>query len=212
MSSDQLLVYPIMGLDYSVDDFKHIDLSITNPNLPPNPTVDQLSAYVDQFRKKQNVQWAIGGYRERRNLYQSSPHFDTDRRDIHLGVDIWGPAGSPIYLPMDGVVHSYAYNDQLLDYGYTLIMQHEAIFTLYGHLSASHFKEWAVGKAYKKGTHIANFGTIQENGGWPPHLHFQCMIELNDTKGDYPGVCSEKMSQYYFENCPDPMRYINKRP
>lgn len=30
------------------------------------------------------------------------------------------------------------------------------------------------------------------NGGWPPHLHFQAMVEpdLGGKRGDYPGVAT----------------------
>src|SRR6186713_828858 len=76
-----------------------------------------------------------------RTIYAGNPHFDTEEepRRLHLAVDIWGPAGTIVYAPLDGKIHSFRYNDQHGDYGATIILQHQLsghIFhTLYGHLS-----------------------------------------------------------------------------
>jgi peptidoglycan LD-endopeptidase LytH len=205
MSNSELNYFPIMGRVYTAQDFTRIDLSVHNSNLPNSPTYQLLDDYVNQVKEHHKAQWAIGGYREKRNLYQTSEHFaGMDRRDLHLGIDVWGPANSPIYCPTDGVIHSFAYNDKALDYGYALIIQHQDFYTLYGHLGSSHFDSWQVGKTVSKGEVIATLGGKNENGGWPPHLHFQIILSIDDWKGDYPGVCSESDKDYYFTNCPDP--------
>jgi hypothetical protein len=43
-----------------------------------------------------------------------------------------------------------------------------------------------------------------ENGHWPPHLHFQLIIDMGKAKGDYPGVCKYSEREKYLDNCPDP--------
>jgi hypothetical protein len=42
------------------------------------------------------------------------------------------------------------------------------------------------------------------NGDYAPHLHFQIIINMENKLGDYPGVCSLKMLDFYSKNCPDP--------
>jgi hypothetical protein len=48
-------------------------------------------------------------------------------------------------------------------------------------------------------------GTFEENGGWPPHLHFQIIRDMEGFLGDYPGVAKKSELDHYQNNCPDPM-------
>ena len=198
-----------MGPDVSEASFLAIDLSSSNPKLPSKINYETLSDYVDGQLHSHTAEYAIGGYLERRNLYGLSDHFGSgERRDIHLGIDIWAPAGHPIYVPQDGIVHSFAYNDQHLDYGYTIILKHESrdgiYHTLYGHLSSEYLDQWQVGQEVNMGTKFASLGARTENGGWPPHLHFQVIRDMGEWRGDYPGVCAQSDLEHYKENCPDP--------
>ena len=43
-----------------------------------------------------------------------------------------------------------------------------------------------------------------ENGHWPPHLHFQIILDMQLKEGDYPGVCKYSEREKYLANCPDP--------
>ena len=205
--------YPIMGPESVDKKYNKINLSTSNHQLPNDIDYDTLSEYIDDYVQNQDASYAIGGYLERRNLYGLSDHFSTgEPRDIHLGVDIWTYAGHRIYAPIDGVIHSFAYNDQHLDYGYTLILEHHTVHrsfhTLYGHLSSEYFEQWQIGTAIKKGNPIASLGDRKENGGWPPHLHFQVVKDMGDWHGDYPGVCKRSELDYYKQNCPDPAGLI----
>jgi len=56
---------------------------------------------------------------------------------------------------------------------------------------------------------FAHFGEPAENGQWPPHLHFQLILDMESKKGDYPGVCSLPQRQKYLDNCPDPDALLN---
>jgi murein DD-endopeptidase MepM/ murein hydrolase activator NlpD len=60
------------------------------------------------------------------------------------------------------------------------------------------------GKRIKAGERIAHFGEPHENGHWPPHLHFQLIIDMEGKKGDYPGVCKYSEREKYLSNCPNP--------
>jgi hypothetical protein len=54
---------------------------------------------------------------------------------------------------------------------------------------------------------ICHLGEPHENGGWPPHLHFQLIRDMQGFHGDYPGVCSQRDVAFYAENCPDPATF-----
>jgi len=147
---------------------------------------------------------------EHRTIYAFSSHFDTEDepRRLHLGVDIWGDAGTPVYSPLDGIVHSYQNNNNIGDYGPTIILQHNlgglTIYSLYGHLSQKSLEGLTVGQHIAKDQQIAQLGDIDENGQWPPHLHFQLMFDMEGKAGDYPGVCKFSEKEIYRMNIPDP--------
>ncbi len=179
---------------------------------------DQFSNYI--INKIGSGRYGIGGYDELRTVYARSAVFSDaeEPRRLHLGIDIWGPAGTPVFAPLDGTIHSIAFNDQYGDYGATIILKHqleEVIFhTLYGHLALADLDGLREGQIISKGLEFAHFGPPSENGHWPPHLHFQVIDQMEDKKGDYPGVCKLSEREKYLGNCPDAdlvlqmMRYV----
>lgn len=128
-------------------------------------------------------------------------------RRLHLGIDIWGKPYTKVMAPLDGIVHSFAFNNAFGDYGATIVLTHnsdgESFHTLYGHLSLNSIKNIQEGDRIKKGDVFAGFGIPFENGQWPPHLHFQLIIDMEGMKGDYPGVCRFSEREKYLSNCPD---------
>jgi len=135
-------------------------------------------------------------------------------RRLHLGIDIWGKPYTKVMAPLDGIVHSFAFNNAFGDYGATIILTHnldgEAFHTLYGHLSLNSIKNINEGDRIKRGDVFAEFGIPFENGQWPPHLHFQLIIDMEGMKGDYPGVCKFSEREKYLANCPDPDLILQK--
>jgi murein DD-endopeptidase MepM/ murein hydrolase activator NlpD len=129
-------------------------------------------------------------------------------RRLHVGTDIWGPVNSPVFAFMGGMVHSFAYNDNYGDYGATLVLTHQldsvSFYTLYGHISLRDINYINEGDYVVRGQEIAHFGDKNENGHWPPHLHFQIIGDMELYEGDYPGVCRYSERKKYLANCPDP--------
>jgi len=152
----------------------------------------------------------IGRYNEDRVLYRHSPLFDgtAERRSVHLGIDLFVVEGTEIMTPLPAVVHSLADNPGLGDYGPTVILEHELgslrFFTLYGHLSRDTLLGLDAGQELAAGQVLGAVGDIHENGGWPPHLHFQIICEEPTKSGDYPGVAAPSQRERYLELCPDP--------
>ena len=171
------------------------------------------SHYVSDELAKKGALYGIGGYNEHRTLYSRSRVFDAtndgaEPRRLHLGTDIWGKHHTAVIAPLDGVIHSFAYNEGYGNYGTTVILTHKlngSVFhTLYGHLSRSSIVNLSEGSNVEKGEIFAEFGIPSDNGDWPPHLHFQIIEDMEGWSGDYPGVCRYSERDAYLQNCPDP--------
>jgi hypothetical protein len=168
------------------------------------------STWVNEKLENNNCRYGIGGYNEHRIIYSRSVHFDAieEPRRLHLGVDIWGVAGTPVYNFQDAVVHSFKFNDHYGDYGATIILKYKLggadIHALYGHLNLASLDSLKEGQFIAAGEKFAEFGLPQENGHWPPHLHFQLIYDMQGLSGDYPGVCQYSKRAAYLANCPDP--------
>lgn len=152
----------------------------------------------------------VGRYDEDRVLYRHSPLFDgvSERRSIHLGIDLFVVEGTEVYAALPAQVHSAAENAGLGNYGPTVILRHEVdgaeFHTLYGHLSLSSLGSLEPGDTLAAGDLVGNVGDLHENGSWPPHLHFQIITGTLGDVEDYPGVAAPSERERFLELCPDP--------
>lgn len=198
-----------------------LDLTKSNPELHSDLFNDTtvFSNYIDQYRLQRKANFLAGGYNELRVMYERSELFGSssnpmekaqpdEPRRLHLGVDIWGPVDTAVFAPLSGAIHSLAFNDRFGDYGATIILQHQletmSFYSLYGHLSLRDIENRKTGELVHSGELIAHFGKPEENGHWPPHLHFQLILDIGTYIGDYPGVCKQSERDKFLENCPDP--------
>lgn len=207
--------HPVVPFNTSSDKLLKMDLSKANAILTEEVfnNTGLFSLYIHQQLERSGSKYGIGGYLEHRNIYSVSSAFDAasqsqQPRRIHLGIDIWGPAGTPVYAFMGGMVHSFAFNNNYGDYGATLILLHQldsiSFYTLYGHIRLQDIENIEEGNYVIRGQQIAAFGEPHENGEWPPHLHLQVIAEMGMKKGDYPGVCALPEKEKYAMNCPNP--------
>ena len=202
----------VVDIDAASDRLFHFNFTASNTELDEDTFSDtvKFSAWVNQKLSDNNCRYGVGGYMEHRTIYARSAHFDTDDepRRLHLGVDIWAKAGTAVYSPLNGIVHSFQNNNNFGNYGPTIILQHELdglkLYSLYGHLSTQSLDGLYIGKLISKNERVGTFGAMDENGHWPPHLHFQLMFDTEGKKGDYPGVCRFSEKAIYQKNIPDP--------
>lgn len=186
-----------------------IDMSKDNAGLMALDTLDT-TLFTSWMEAQLGGKIGWGGYLEHREMYRRSRHFDGGGipRNLHLGIDLWAPEQTCIYCPLDGVVHSLADNEGFGNYGPTLIIEHgiedQTFYTLYGHLSRASLPPLSPGQPLQAGQCIARLGTVEENGHWPPHLHFQVITDLMGHAGDFPGVAAMKDRELYETICPDP--------
>lgn len=203
---------PVVLYNPLQDKLLPMDFTVANTALTPEilDDVRLFSDYISEELAHHRCRFGVGGYAEHRTIYARSTHFDTgeEPRRLHLGTDIWGEAGTPVFAPLNGEIHSFRFNDQHGDYGATIILRHHleefTFHTLYGHLSLADLKDLQNGQKVVAGQQIAQFGNVEENGHWPPHLHFQVIIDMEGLQGDYPGVCQYSKREKYLSNCPDP--------
>ncbi len=207
--------HPVVPFDAAKNKILLLDSTINNKELNENilSHTNEFINYINQKLREAGAKYGIGGYAEHRVVYKYSKIFDgkepgEEPRSLHLGIDIWGKPHTKVIAPLNGIVHSFAFNDNIGDYGATIILSHrleELIFyTLYGHLSLNSIKNLYGSERIEKGDVFAEFGIPMENGHWPPHLHFQIIIDLQGWEGDYPGVCKYSEREKYLANCPDP--------
>lgn len=132
-------------------------------------------------RRKTSVSHGIGRYDENRiGMYSSELFLDEDNsidgfagaRTVHVGIDLSGPIGTPVYAFTDGVIHSLGYNAELGDYGNVVVLEHTVpsngrkLWALYGHLDGTAIQGKVPGQRIRKGQRIGRLGDIHENGGW----------------------------------------------
>ena len=206
-----------------------LDLSVDSLELPhPDDLAvpGALEEWVERQLAAAGATVGVGRYCEARTLYDA-PGFASEGNDgpesrtIHLGLDLFAPAGTPVYAPLSGTVVSAAHNAEPLDYGPTVILRHppsdggsDGFHTLYGHLDQATLDQLAPGDRVAAGAVIGRLGDAQVNGGWPPHLHLQAIAldPLRDDDddhsggepGNFPGVALPRLCDVWKSIAPDP--------
>lgn len=165
---------------------------------------------------------ALGRYDETRALYTSDAFAQTGNqgpqwRSVHIGLDVFMPPGTPVFAPLAGVVHSFANNFGDRDYGPTILLEHNPapglrFYTLYGHLDEASLESVSPGQAIAAGQAFCRIGAMPGNGNWPPHLHFQVILDTLGKEGDFPGVALPEQREVWLSICPDPWLLLSGHP
>ncbi|MEZ4958280.1 MAG: aminotransferase class III-fold pyridoxal phosphate-dependent enzyme [Saprospiraceae bacterium] len=197
----------------SLHQFERAIQRIIEEQLPPNFTISQPPIPLI----------AVGGYGEVRpfyttDAYKAEGNQGPQWRTVHMGLDMMAAAGTAVRAPLQGRVFSFQNNKGEKDYGPTIILEHEEtvagqpfrFYTLYGHLSEASLCGIVEGQTFLKGESLAFIGAPSENGHWPPHLHFQVMLDMLGNKGDFPGVAFPERWEVWKSCCPDPMQLFSK--
>lgn len=193
------------------------DLSVASTFLGADPKAAEAPALTRAIERElqiANAPVGVGRYDEPRHPY-TSPLFGRsenpvdERRTVHLGMDLFLDSGSNVRAPLDGKVHIIADNLAPLDYGPVVVLKHVTpqaleFFTLYGHLSKESVAKLVIGQLVTKGEAFAKIGTTIENGGWPPHLHFQIFADLLEQNEGFPGAARASERAIWTDLCPDP--------
>jgi 4-aminobutyrate aminotransferase-like enzyme/Ser/Thr protein kinase RdoA (MazF antagonist) len=210
----------IVEADLTSDILEVFDLGVASTELGLPDEIDmpeKLTRKLFGQMAAKNARVGIGRYLEPRILYTTDAfavagEHGLERRSIHLGLDLFLEPGAAVYAPIAGVIHSFADNNQALDYGPCIILEHRVLYhgqditfyTLYGHLSCSSLEGLQLGQEIAKNQKIAEIGSTPENGNWSPHLHFQIITDMLGMQGDYPGVSRPSELEVRQSISPDP--------
>lgn len=163
--------------------------------------------------------YGLGLYAEDRTVYETPQFADAaspERRTVHLGIDVFAPAGTPVHAPLPGVVERVAYNADPLDYGNTLFIRHEIeglrFWTLYGHLAGTLPGLCRPGQKVAAGQVVAHLGDWHENGGWAAHLHFQVIADRLSQGDNFFGVGHRSLWPVWTAISPDPNLLLRLPP
>lgn len=171
----------------------------------------RLGELIDGAMAEAGTGFAFGRYAEDRGLYDTDNFASADsaeRRTVHLGIDLFCNAGTVIHSPLDGKVEIVAVDDTDLGYGPVLVVDHAEFFSLYGHLGGGCLDTFDAGDAIAAGQPIATVGSPPGNGNWPPHLHFQLILDLKGLGQDFPGVAYKSQQEASFALSPNPARFF----
>lgn len=166
------------------------------------------------------VKHGVGRYLDKRPGLYTQPLFSDAgvQRDVHMGIDLFAAAGTPVFAFADGRIAWTGYQEQPGDYGFVLVTEHFLpmpahfgvgtrptlhLFALYGHLSRRDHAGWSRGRALRAGDRLGWLGEMHENGGWVPHLHFQLSL-LDPGQPDMPGVVADAQVALASLVFPDP--------
>jgi 4-aminobutyrate aminotransferase-like enzyme/Ser/Thr protein kinase RdoA (MazF antagonist)/murein DD-endopeptidase MepM/ murein hydrolase activator NlpD len=174
----------------------------------------------DAIAAQEGVTLGIGSWGEERPVYSSdafkSVFAPELRRELHLGLDLFAPAGTNVRTPLDGVVVDLFETDVPLDYGHAVLLKHEphghVFYSLWGHLSAQTVKNRKLGERLKAGDIIGQFGKPSENGNWQPHVHIQLVTYAAPKAADVIGAGEKDYMALWSELFPDPARFIGLPP
>ncbi len=157
----------------------------------------------------------IGRYGEPRPI-NAGPRFGAgadplaSRRTRHIAVDLFAPAGTAVHAPLTGEVTQARWTPDPLDYGGLVVLRHrtddgDEFETLYGHLARASVEALRIGQHVATGEAFALLGATEENGGWPPHVHVQLLVEDVSPAGETPqgSVAPEEfVARAAFSPCP----------
>jgi 4-aminobutyrate aminotransferase-like enzyme len=191
-----------------------IDLSVGSVDVvSPHHLADHLAfeELVQEQLSKAGVKIGIGRYNEPRLIYSGDQYLSPsgESRTVHIATDLFIERGTPVYSVYDGVVHSFQDNTKPYDNGPTIVVEHKtepggpSFYVLYSHLTRDSLNGLFAGKEVKKGEQIGRVGEYPDNGGWPPHLHFQLIVDMMGQKGDLFGVASPSKLDVWLSICPD---------
>ena len=197
---------PVLGVDMSAG-------STLVASSPDENAAEPLTRRIFKAMRDADAVIGAGGYDEARLVYGPDAFAiagSDERRTIHIAIDLTLPPASPLYAPLDGVIHGFE-DGGPGDYGPVIVLRHEindaeplTFYTLYGHLERRSLEGLTVGRMVTAGEQFAAIGAPPENGDWWPHVHFQIITDMLDVPCNFNGVAAASQRGTWLSLSPDP--------
>ena len=182
---------------------------------------EEAEALWREIAARDGIDLGIGPWCEDRPVYSSSA-FDSvfapgQRRSLHLGLDLFAPAGTVVRAPLAGEVVDLFATDLPLDYGHAVLLRHEpeaglVFHSLWGHLAAQTVKDRRIGERLAAGAEIGRMGAPAENGNWQPHVHIQLVTYGSPRAADVIGAGEAAYRDVWAELFPSPASFAGLPP
>ncbi len=154
--------------------------------------------------------WGFAPYLENRaTLLGDCPQMVSEKRFIHLGLDVIVDLGTPLHAPLDATVKENGYESGEGNYGGYVLLKHESpyfqtFYSFYGHLCKSRLP--TIGSRFAAGAAFAEIGNFHENGNWFYHTHLQIITQKGLDRGYLSkGYCAESDLKEMNDLCPSPI-------
>lgn len=186
---------PLVGTDFAKAPPRVLDLGIGSPLLGADPEHGHgpaLATAIAAELQRSGASVGIGRHDEARFTADAYRSIGVEQpvdelASVHLGMDVFVPAGTVVHAPLAGVVHAVAVRA-----GQACVVLHHApagasaFFTLHGHLAADSVAALAKGQPVARGQALGAVAASAQNGGEPAHVHFQLALDLLDRGADFP--------------------------
>ncbi|MHA1910779.1 MAG: aminotransferase class III-fold pyridoxal phosphate-dependent enzyme [Candidatus Kariarchaeaceae archaeon] len=200
-----------------------LDLSVGSPELvfPYDASNnDYLISMISEKINSEDRQTAIGLYRENRLLWNSKEtlsqsNIGQEPNSVHLGMDLFAEPKTVVRAPLDGEVIFCGISSTIAGERPTIVLEHKiggindpTFYTVYACLY-NETMAIEIGQKVQAGDKIGEIGTLEENGGTPPHLHFQICLDVFDDPSVISPYCCPGNKEVWLNISPDPNLILN---
>jgi 4-aminobutyrate aminotransferase-like enzyme/Ser/Thr protein kinase RdoA (MazF antagonist) len=125
---------------------------------------------------------------------------DEEACTVHLGIDLYAPAGTPVFSPLDATLHGI-FDGEATGDSATVILEHapEAGVRFYSVYRSLQPADLQPGQPLGRGERLGEVGDAD-----PPHLHFQLATTLLAATAPPPTCCEPSKQAVWKSFCPDP--------
>jgi 4-aminobutyrate aminotransferase-like enzyme/Ser/Thr protein kinase RdoA (MazF antagonist) len=135
---------------------------------------------------------------------------------IHIGVDIYADAGTPVRAPLPATVHGVTHRSGSDDSDARVILRHQSgdgatFYTLYRHLLAGSTAGLTEGQRLEPGHLIGKVGSAEPTRpveGNLAYLHFQLATDLLDEKQGLPAMVPASLREIWRALSPSPNGFL----
>jgi murein DD-endopeptidase MepM/ murein hydrolase activator NlpD len=222
LHSTKTFTEPLQGL-FTSSRWLTLDFANINPATPSSQNIQQFFAECEQqginprlpeHRQRFNnrvldetgARYLVSRYGEDRSAMLAGSSIASERRTLHLGIDIFCRDQETVFAPSAGEIVATGREPQSHSFGHYLVFKPDGsdTYIFFGHLSAE--PPLRRGRV-DAGQAIARLGDYAngENGDWSRHLHIQLFQHPPLSELDLIGYSTKESFRKNSQRYPNPM-------